>query len=138
MRVGLLEDEVAIQEMLLLMLQDEGYTVINFPDAEACLAILDDAVQQGTPLPVDLMIIDWRLSGSISGVEVIRHIQKVLHVDSLPIILTTAAAVSDTEELQDVHVTLIEKPFAIDELVTLIKTMLSHTSKSVRDPIAGS
>ena len=129
MRVGLLEDEVAIQEMLLLMLQDEGYTVINFPDAEACLTIVGDAVQQGTPLPVDLMIIDWRLSGSISGVEVIRHIQNVLHVDSLPIILTTAAAVSDTEELQDVHVTLIEKPFAIDELVTLIKTMLSHTPR---------
>ena len=129
MRVGLLEDEVAIQEMLLLMLQDEGYTVINFPDAEACLTIVGDAVQQGTPLPVDLMIIDWRLSGSISGVEVIRHIQNVLHVDSLPIILTTAAAVSDTEELHDVHVTLIEKPFAIDELVTLMKTMLSHTPR---------
>jgi DNA-binding response OmpR family regulator len=132
MRVGLLEDEVAIQEMLLLMLQDEGYTVINFPDAEACLLLLGDAVQQGTPLPVDLMIIDWRLSGSISGVEVIRRIQNVLHVDSLPIILTTAAAVSDTQELQDVHVTLIEKPFAIDELITLIKTMLSHTSESVK------
>jgi DNA-binding response OmpR family regulator len=78
------------------------------------------------------MIIDWRLSGSISGVEVIRRIQNVLHVDSLPIILTTAAAVSDTQELQDVHVTLIEKPFAIDELITLIKTMLSHTSESVK------
>ncbi len=133
MRVGLLEDEVAIQEMLLLMLQDEGYTVINFPDAEECLAILSDAVQQGTSLPVDLMIIDWRLTGFISGVEVIRHIQKVLHLDSLPIILTTAAAVGgDTEELQDVHVALIEKPFAIDELITLIKTLLSRPSESVK------
>jgi DNA-binding response OmpR family regulator len=130
MRVGLLEDEVAIQEMLLLMLQDEGYTVINFPDAEECLAILGDAVKQGTALPVDLMLIDWRLSGPISGVEVIHHIQSVLHLDSLPIILTTAAAFSDIEELQDVHATLIEKPFAIDELVTLIKTMLSHTHTS--------
>ena len=132
MRVGLLEDEVAIQEMLLLMLENEGYTVVNFPDAEECLALLGDAVQQGTSLPVDLMIIDWRLSGSISGVEVIRHIQNVLHVDSLPIILTTAAAFTDAEELQDIHVTLLEKPFAIDEMVTLIKMMLSHPSESVK------
>src|SRR5437660_12049428 len=132
MRVGLLEDEVAIQEMLLLMLQDEGYTVINFPDAEACLAILDDAVQQATPLPVDLMIIDWRLSGSISGVEVIRHIQNVFHLNSLPIILTTAAAITNTEELQDIYATLIEKPFAIDEMITLIKTMLSRSSEQVK------
>ena len=131
MRVGLLEDEVAIQEMLLLMLEDEGYAVINFSDAEECLAALSSAVQRGSQLPVDLMIIDWRLSGSISGIEVIRHIQQVLHLDSLPIILTTAAAFSDAEEWQDVHVTLLEKPFAIDELVSLIKTLLSDLSSSV-------
>ena len=132
MQVGLLEDEVAIQEMLLLMLQDEGYTVVNFPDAETCLTVLTNAVQQGSPLPVDLMIVDWRLNGSISGVEVIRHIQNVLHLNSLPIILTTAAAFSDPKELQDIHVTLLEKPFSIDELITLIKSLLPNASQSVK------
>ena len=135
MQVGLLEDEVAIQEMLLLMLQDEGYTVVNFPDAETCLTALTSAVQQGTPLPVDLMIVDWRLNGSISGVEVIRHLQKVLHFNSLPIILTTAAAFNDPkelQELQDIHVTLLEKPFSIDELITLIKSLLPNASQSVK------
>jgi two-component system, chemotaxis family, chemotaxis protein CheY len=132
MQVGLLEDEVAIQEMLLLMLQDEGYRVVNFPDAETCLATLTSAAQQGTPLPVDLMIVDWRLNGSISGVEVIRHIQNVLHLNSLPIILTTAAAFSDPEELQDIHVTLLEKPFSIDELITLVKSLLPNASQSVK------
>ena len=132
MQVGLLEDEVAIQEMLLLMLQDEGYTVVNFPDAETCLTVLTNAVQQGTPLPVDLMIVDWRLNGLISGVEVIRHIQNVLHLNSLPIILTTAAAFSDSEEFQDIHVTLLEKPFSIDELITLIKSLLPNASQSVK------
>lgn len=132
MQVGLLEDEVAIQEMLLLMLQDEGYTVVNFPDAETCLTALTSAVQQGTPLPVDLMIVDWRLNGSISGVEVIRQIQNVLHLNSLPIILTTAAAFSDPKELQDIHVTLLEKPFSLDELITLIKSLLPNASQSVK------
>jgi two-component system phosphate regulon response regulator PhoB len=123
---------VAIQEMLLLMLQDEGYTVVNFPDAETCLTVLTSAVQQGTPLPVDLMIVDWRLIGSISGVEVIHQIQNVLHLNSLPIILTTAAAFSDPKELQDIHVTLLEKPFSLDELITLIKSLLPNASQSVK------
>jgi two-component system, chemotaxis family, chemotaxis protein CheY len=135
MQVGLLEDEVAIQEMLLLMLQDEGYTVVNFPDAQTCLTVLTSAVQQGTPLPVDLMIVDWRLNGSISGVEVIRHIQKVLHLNSLPIILTTAAAFNgpkELQELQDIDVTLLEKPFSIDELITLIKSLLPNAPQSIK------
>jgi DNA-binding response OmpR family regulator len=134
MRVALLEDDIAIQEMLLLVLQDEGYTTINFPDAEECLAVLSNTVQQGTPLPADLMIIDWRLSGSISGVEVIRHIRNVFHLDSLPIILTTAAAFSDPKELQDLHVALLEKPFSLDEVLSLIGDLLARPSETIGDP----
>jgi two-component system phosphate regulon response regulator PhoB len=78
------------------------------------------------------MIVDWRLNGSISGVEVIHQIQNVLHLNSLPIILTTAAAFSDPKELQDIHVTLLEKPFSIDELITLIKSLLPNASQSVK------
>lgn len=123
MRVGLLEDDIAIQEMLLLVLQDEGYTVTNYPGAEECLNALGVAIQEPIPIPVDLIIIDWRLSGSISGTEVIRLIRKNPRFDALPIILTTAATFNDTEELQNLRVALLEKPFAVDEMITLIKRL---------------
>ncbi|HZR41862.1 MAG TPA: response regulator [Ktedonobacteraceae bacterium] len=128
MRVGLLEDDVAIQEMLLLVLQDEGYAVVTYADAENCLEALGVRSQGEVPIPVDLMIVDWRLNGSVSGTEVIRQIRSVPRLDTLPIILTTAATFTDTDELRNLQVTLLEKPFALDDITTLIREMThSHS-----------
>lgn len=119
MRVGLLEDDVAIQEMLLLVLQDEGHNVLSFSTAEDCL----EAFNAPEQLPVDLMIVDWRLGGSTFGTEVIRQIRNDPRFQSLPIILTTAASLQDNEELQNFQVALLEKPFSVDEMISLIKEL---------------
>jgi CheY-like chemotaxis protein len=121
MRVGVLEDDLAIQEMLLLVLQDEGYSVLNFPSAEQCLEAFDKAKQLDGASPVDLMIIDWRLNGPMTGIEVIRYLRNTIQLTTLPIILTTAATYPDAEELQDLQVVLLEKPFSVDDMATLIK-----------------
>ena len=122
MRVGLLEDDIAIQEMLLLVLQDEGYTVTNYPSADACLQAL---LSSQEPSPIDLLIVDWRLNGSIPGTEVIQQIRQQPQLQTLPIILTTAAAFGDTDELQKQHVAFLEKPFAVDDMAKLIRTMVA-------------
>lgn len=129
MRVGLLEDDLAIQEMLLLILEDEGYTAITYASAKECLQGLGVIAPERTSPPVDLMIVDWRLSGDTSGTEVIRQIRTKSRLTSLPIILTTAATFYDIEELQNLHVALLEKPFSVDEVLTLIKSLVCpHSS----------
>ena len=124
MHIGLLEDDTAIQEMLRLVLQEEGYTVTVYPTADACLNALLDPSPEQTNKPIDLLIVDWRLSGSVPGTEVIRKLRGDASFDSLPIILTTAAAFNDTDELENLHVSLLEKPFAVDDVVSLIKNLV--------------
>ena len=125
MDIGLLEDDAAIQEMLRLVLEDEGYAVTIYPTADACLnALLAPAAEQKDK-PIDLLIVDWRLSGSAPGTEVIRKLRSNDSFDSLPIILTTAATFDNIKELQDLHVTLLEKPFSVDEIARLIEN-ISH------------
>ena len=125
MYVGLLEDDAAIQEMLLLVLQDEGYGVTTYQEAEECIEALTKVAQDpSSALPVDLMIVDWRLSGPISGTEVIQQLRNQPGLSSLPIILTTAATFSDTSVLQDLQVALLEKPFSVDEMATLVKRLI--------------
>lgn len=127
MHIGLLEDDLAIQEMLRLMLQDEGYTVTTYLTAQECLQAFV-TTQPPTP-PIDLLIIDWRLQGQVSGIEVIRQIRRTKQFKSLPIILTTAAMFSDMDALQNLQVALLEKPFAIEEMESVINQLLqSHSS----------
>ena len=124
MHIGLLEDDKAIQEMLHLVLQDEGYTVKIFPNAEECLLTFFPVDHGHAALPVDLLIVDWRLAGTTLGTDVIRRLRDDSTYKQLPIILTTAAAFNNPTELHDLHVTLLEKPFALDEMANLIKKLL--------------
>lgn len=123
MQIGLLEDDTAIQEMLCILLQDAGYTVITYLTADDCLNALFSAAQEQHTSPLALLIVDWRLFGSVSGTDVIRQLRANDIFSSLPIILTTAAAITH-DELQDMHVELLEKPFAIDTMVDLIKSLI--------------
>jgi two-component system, chemotaxis family, chemotaxis protein CheY len=120
MKIGLLEDDIAIQEMLTLVFQGEGYGITIYPTAKDCL---DALLQPEQGLPIDLLIVDWRLAGSVPGTEVIRILRDNPLFAALPIILTTAATIHDTEELQDLHVALLQKPFAVDEIVNLTKRL---------------
>lgn len=124
MQIGLLEDDTAIQEMLRLVLQDAGYVVNSYPAADDCLHALFTSAQEQKASPIDLLIVDWRLSGSILGTEVIRALRASETYSSLPIILTTAATFPDDDELRNMHVALLEKPFAVDDVVNLIKSLV--------------
>ncbi|RAQ95351.1 response regulator [Thermogemmatispora tikiterensis] len=133
MHISLLEDDSAIQEMLQLVLQDEGYSVTIYPTAEECLNALQGAAQHQAPSP-DLLIVDWLLPGLVSGIEVIQQVRRLPQYRSLPIILTTAATLTEPEdaELQGLQVTLLEKPFAIDDMVRLIRDLTQRHSPSER------
>lgn len=130
MQIGLLEDDVAIQEMLCLVLEDEYYTVIIYPTAEACLEALLADEQKQVSIPIDLLIVDLRLPRAVSGIEVIRQIRSDPQLSSLPIILTTAASFTEVEGLSDLHVTFLEKPFDIDKLVEMIGELTANSSEN--------
>lgn len=125
MHIGLLEDDAAIQEMLLLVLQDEGYRVTTYQDAGECIEALTGVIRDpSSPLPINLMIVDWLLNGPVSGIEVIQKLREHPYLNSLPIVLTTAAMFSDTDALNDLQVTLLEKPFPVDDMIALIKQLI--------------
>jgi two-component system, chemotaxis family, chemotaxis protein CheY len=123
MKIGLLEDDSAIQEMLSLVFQSEGDIITIYPTAKDCLEALLTLGQEQV-LPIDLLIVDWRLAGSVPGTEVIRTLRDNPLFAALPIILTTAATIHNTEELQGLQVTLLQKPFAVDEIVNLTKSLV--------------
>ncbi len=76
------EDEDAIREMLMMVLDQAGFVPIAAADAEDAQKSLDDN------LP-DLILLDWMLPG-ISGVEWARRLKKEPIYRDIPIILLTA------------------------------------------------
>lgn len=131
MQIGLLEDDIAIQEMLRMVLHDEGYALAIYSTAEECLNILLTNGQEHEEPPIDLLIVDLRLSRAVLGTEVIRQIREEYDLRALPIILTTGATLNDIEDLPSLDVTLLPKPFDVDEVVKLIKDLTTARPENI-------
>ena len=130
MQIGLLEDDIAIQEMLRLVLEDENYTIVIYPTAEACLGALLPGDQKRESVPLDLLIVDLRLPRAVSGMEIIRRLRNDPSYSTLPIILTTATSFVDVEDLSVLNVNFLEKPFDIDKLVKMIGELTANSSQN--------
>ncbi len=111
----LVEDEEKIARFVELELCYEGYTVTKAFDGRAGLELAESGSH-------DLVLLDIMLPG-LSGMEVLRRLRRS---SSIPVIMLTARdsvedKVSGLDSGADDYIT---KPFAIEELLARIRTVL--------------
>ena len=128
MVIALLEDDLAIQEMLRLVLECAGHEVTIFATAEECLMALQVTAHTGSTYTPDLLIADLRLPKAVSGTTVIELIRADLRLSALPIILMTASVFPNKQELERLQVTLLPKPFDIEKVLRMVDELTASSS----------
>jgi two-component system phosphate regulon response regulator PhoB len=122
-KILVVEDEDAIKGMLMLVLEQAGFTPIAAADAEEAQRVLDDS------LP-DLILLDWMLPG-ISGVEWARRLKKDQTYRELPIILLTACG-EEEDKVKGLEIgadDYMTKPFSPKELIARVRAVLRRSGK---------
>jgi len=122
-KILVVEDENAIREMLVMVLEQADYYVLTAAD-----------VRQGEELlrlrDPDLLLLDWMLPG-VSGIDWARRLRQDDHYRELPIVLLTARGEMD-DKLRGFNVgadDYITKPFSPKELVARIQAILRRAGK---------
>jgi two-component system response regulator MtrA len=114
-RILVVDDDVALCEMISIVLRGEGYTPVQAFDGAQALA----AIEEAQP---DLVLLDVMLPG-LDGIEVCSRIRET---SGVPIIMLTAKG--DTTDvvrgLESGADDYVVKPFNPKELVARIKTRL--------------
>ena len=118
----LVEDEVAIQEMVRSSLEHVGFCV------DLAGSAAEAEAQLGRELP-RLILLDWMLPG-VSGVEFARRLRREDKTKKIPIIMLTARTEENDRVLgfdagADDYVC---KPFSVRELVARIKAVLRRST----------
>ena len=111
-----IEDDLAIRDVLSEVLSDEGYIVIPAPDGERALDLLASV----TP---DLISLDFNLPG-VRGIELIDAISERVSLEGCPIVLMTAAHRLPREVRERVE-SVVKKPFNIADLLVMIESLLT-------------
>ena len=122
------EDEDAIREMLMVVLEQAGFNVHAVATAEEGQHFLNDT------LP-DLILLDWMLP-NISGIEWARRLRKEPIYQELPIILLTARG-EEEDKIRGFGCGIddyMTKPFSPRELVARLRAVLRRSSKHQWSP----
>ena len=121
--VLIVEDEDAIREMLVMVLDQSSFVSIEAADAEEAQKLLDDKIP-------DLILLDWMLPG-ISGVEWARRLKKEPVYKDIPIILLTARG-EEEDKIRGLEIgadDYMTKPFSPKELIARIRAVLRRSGK---------
>ena len=121
-RVLVVEDEMAIAELIALNLRHAGFEVTVVDNGE-------DAQTQIDKVMPDLVLLDWMLPGT-TGIELARRLKRDELTLDIPIIMLTAKGEEDNkvQGLDAGADDYITKPFSTRELVSRIKAVLRRSS----------
>lgn len=129
-RVLVVEDELAIQELLRYTLEQGGFEVTLVESAEQALADVRSS------LPA-LVLLDLMLP-SMSGISLAKHLRSEARTRDLPLIMVTAKAEED-DRVQGLTLgadDYVTKPFSPKELLARIRALLRRRAPHLAgDPV---
>ncbi|MGY0399090.1 MAG: phosphate regulon transcriptional regulator PhoB [Ostreibacterium sp.] len=122
-KILIVEDELAIREMIRLSLVRESYSVVDCETAEEALNMLAHQT-------IHLILLDWMLPGK-SGIQLVKQIRESSELSDIPIIMLTAK-VEEEDKLSGFAAGVddyINKPFSLKELLARIQSILKRVHK---------
>jgi two-component system, sensor histidine kinase len=128
-RVLLVEDEPGVRLATQLLLRMEGYAVTTASSRA-------EAQEHAANDQFDVLITDYHLSGSETGLDVIADVRSRSHRD-LPAILVTGDTSSAVRKLpHDLRLRLASKPIDADELLAMLRELLQEPARTSHEAAA--
>ena len=115
-----LEDEQDIRDLISFQLKAEGHLVTAVDSADKAVSVLEKGEK------FHLMLVDWMLPGTLSGLEFTRKVRSHRDYKEIPVIMVTALTQPDNivaglDAGADDYIT---KPFDLDVLQARIRVQL--------------
>ncbi|MCE9678102.1 phosphate regulon transcriptional regulator PhoB [Shewanella sp. AS1] len=129
-RILIVEDELAIREMVAFVLEQHGFTTTTAEDFDSALDMLSE------PYP-DLVLLDWMFPGG-SGIQLAKKLRQDEYTRHIPVIMLTARG-EEEDKVKGLEVgadDYITKPFSPKELVARIKAVMRRSAPTaLEEPI---
>ena len=107
------DDEWDLAEVVIYLLQGEGYAALYAPNGEAALQLLSKR-------PVDLVLTDYMMP-VMNGCELLRNMQSREDLAGIPVVVLSALPEAVVRSHCDPVKEFLRKPFTADQLVQLVR-----------------
>lgn len=121
-KVLVVDDEAAIREMLVFVLEQNGFQAVEAEDYDSAIAAMVE------PYP-DMVLLDWMLPGG-SGIQIAKKFKQNEYTRKIPIIMLTARG-EEEDKVRGLEVgadDYVTKPFSPKELMARIKAVIRRVA----------
>jgi PAS domain S-box-containing protein len=118
--VLLVEDDQGVRDATRMLLKVEGYRVTAVATLAQALATTKEDVA------VDLLLTDYHLGSGETGTQVITELRAILQRPVSAVLMTGDTSTAMREVPLDLNVRVASKPIKAEELLGLLKELLSH------------
>ncbi|MDO8925505.1 MAG: PAS domain S-box protein [Sideroxyarcus sp.] len=118
-RVVVLEDDALVSNGLLNLLQGLGAEALLFADAEAALR------HAGTDA-ADFYIVDFALSGELTGIDFLNTVQREHHAPIRSVIITGETSSGFISSTRDIPWPVLHKPVNLSKLLSTLNQQIVH------------
>jgi len=127
-RVLLVEDDVQVASLTSAMLAELGCEVVPVTTAQAALEELAKSADIG------LVLSDIMMPGGMDGIELVRQMRQ--RKFALPVLLVSGFAAAAAEEAKKEGITLLAKPYSVNDLAQKIRATSAGAAASSRTHIS--
>jgi len=116
------EDEIALAELIRYNLEAEGFRTTVAPDGEEAEVLVAEDI-------FDLIVLDWMLPG-ISGLELCRRLRRGEATRALPVLMLTARG-EEGDRIRGLATgadDYVVKPFSVPEMMARVKALLRRAA----------
>jgi DNA-binding response OmpR family regulator len=116
------DDEPSILEWLTRVLDVHGYAVLKVSDPAVAITWLETE-------PVDALILDIRLAGDRSGLEILEYVRFRRHLAGLPVLMLTGVSQLSAEEEATIRrhrAYIFYKPQGADSMVATLDGLVER------------
>ena len=123
-KVLIADDDPSVRELCRVVLQSEGFEVVEAADAPKAIAL----AREHQP---DVILLDWMMPG-VDGMEALRALKGSEVTKHIPVVMLTA--LSGLPEITVATYTgadgYVTKPFEVDDLLALVQRFVKKDDES--------
>ena len=120
--VLVIEDDIAIGDLVGELLSDEGAVVVRAGDARSGLGLANDSRP-------DLILLDHRLPDG-SGASVLRSLKQAAATHAIPVVMMSGSA-QQLASLVPAPDALVAKPFDLDDLLGVVGRLMPPAERTI-------
>lgn len=123
--VAVVDNEEMLLSLLRDLFEDRGWDILPLPDGTV-------AFEQLKSRQPDVILLDLRLGGTVTGWHVLEDLKLDPETRAIPVVVWSGATayLQDKEEwLAERGIPILEKPFEIERLYEILELAMQHVMK---------